>query len=1047
VARSLAARRGGNVSRLAAALRGLAHRLGSTVLILAVALVAVAAAATGPAYYAAAKSSILQDSLHSGGVFDRGIEGTGSGPLSSLAGTLQQQVGGQLLATFGLASEQRLFGQPLADLEGSGVFSLSQTTVAVDWRTDVCAHVQISGSCPEQAGQVMVSQGLAKVYSLRVGQKLDVSSWQALTVTGIYKPRNMSDDYWFGHAASYFPMEAGNQSASGIGTAENSLDALLVSQATMSAAPVTAQGTAVIDYPVVTGHVTAADVPRLQSGAQNLVNSTILQLDQVPVASNIPNAFASVEAAWRTILIPIWVITAQLLTVSWLLLFLAVTDAVDARGPEVALARLRGRRRLRTLAFALSEPTTLLLLALPLGVLASLATTTALASVLLRPGITVTVSAADWLAAAAVTAGGLIAVIVAAGRTLRRPVAEQWRRAGRQATDRGWVIDAILLTGALAGLAELAANGEIGSTSHSTLSLLVPGLLGLAVAVVASRVLPLACRAWFQQSSRRGGLSSYLAVRHIARRPGGVRTTIVLATAFALAAFAVTAWSVNRNNDRMVAYTRAGAPTVLSVAVPQGKDLGAIVDKADPGGTQAAVVDRYVSLSSGSSGTVTLGVDPQRFAHVAFWAKGFSAEPLQKLMAELAPSAPAPVTVSGSAMRVTVTASKLSLPGEQLWANLTVGSTPLFLGTLPTSGTVTLTASLTGCPCVLQNFYLQPAVLAQQLSHPVSGTLTFSGLAYQAPGATGWTSGRAGLFTSDGQWKAADPFTPADVVKASHSGLSWTFDSAGGRAGVDKAAPTLASVNHPDPMPALAPAAMIGGRGSLFQGVGLDGDPLTVRIVAPVAAIPSAPTNGFIMDRQYAELAANQDVIQGDQEVWLAAGAQGQIEPRLKAAGVRITSVTSAADAFSMLSRQGPALASSLFLADAAAAALLAVGAAILGLYLSARRRRYEYAALEASGVPRRRLRRAVGIELAVVLGFGTIVGIATGFAAAAIALRAVPEFATNPAAPPLSYMPSAGPLAALLGTAVGLLIVVSVVLSTTIIQGVRLEQLREAPA
>jgi putative ABC transport system permease protein len=47
---------------------------------------------------------------------------------------------------------------------------------------------------------------------------------------------------------------------------------------------------------------------------------------------------------------------------------------------------------------------------------------------------------------------------------------------------------------------------------------------------------------------------------------------------------------------------------------------------------------------------------------------------------------------------------------------------------------------------------------------------------------------------------------------------------------------------------------------------------------------------------------------------------------------------------------------------------LLSAGAAILGLYTSARRRRYEYAALEASGVRRRTLRAAVLIELAVVL-------------------------------------------------------------------------------
>jgi putative ABC transport system permease protein len=341
----------------------------------------------------------------------------------------------------------------------------------------------------------------------------------------------------------------------------------------------------------------------------------------------------------------------------------------------------------------------------------------------------------------------------------------------------------------------------------------------------------------------------------------------------------------------------------------------------------------------------------------------------------------------------------------------------------------------------LEGFYLQPSAQNIRNQTANSGRLTFTGLEYHH--GTGWVPARAGLFTSAAAWKPDDPFSPPDVVTATPSGLAWTFDSTS----AVKAAPRLISVNRPYPMPALAPTSMIGGRGSLFQGVGLDGSPLPVRIVAPVAAVPGAPANGFIVDRQYAELAAGQNMPQAEQQVWLADGAQGLIEPRLIAAGVRVTSVASAADAAARLGRQGPGLASVLFLADAAAAALLAVGAAVLGLYLSARRRRYEYAALAASGVSRGTLRQAVLIELGAVLGFGTAVGTGTGIAAAALALRAIPEFITNPAAPPLSYMPSLGTLTALLGIAVGLLIVVAVTLSVTIIGGVRLEQLREAPA
>jgi putative ABC transport system permease protein len=1030
------------VSRLAAALRGLVHRRGSTLLILAVALVAAAAAATGPTYYAAAKTSILHDSLHSGGVLNRGVEFTSTGALSGLAATLRGEAGGALSAGLGPRAVGRLFAPPISDLEGTGVWSTSQTTIPVDWRAGICAHLQIRGSCPTAAGQVMASLPLARQYSLHLGERLSVGGWVPLTLTGIYRIPDVSQDYWFGRGPTYFPMELGLASDNAVtGASSAVLDALFTSRATMAAAPATAQGTGVLDYPLIMGHVTAAGVPLLRSGVEAVVNSTQLQLDQVPVASGIPGIFATIEASWRTVLVPIWLITAQLVMVSWLLLFLAVTDAVEARGPEIVLARLRGRGRWRTLAFGLSEPATLLVIALPLGVLLSLAATAALGSLLLRPGTAVSMSGTAWLAAAVVTAGGLIAVIIAGRRTLRRPVVEQWRRASRGATDRGWVVDAILLTGAAGGLLDLAVNGEISSTRQSTLSLLVPGLLGLAVAVVASRLLPLACRAAFPRTSRRGSVSTYLALRHIARRPGGIRTTIVLATAFALAAFAVTAWSVNHNNNHLLAYADVGAPTVLTVTTPPGKDLGAVVDRADPGGTKAAVVDKFVSLTSGSAGTVTLAVDPQRFAHVAFWPSGFSAKPLRALAAKLDPPAPAPVLVTGNAMRITVNVSHLSQPGEQLYANVTTGASPVSLGTLPTHGTVTLTGGLTGCPCVLQSFYLQPAAQNIHLAAPVTGQVTFAGLADRGRG--GWTSARPGLFTSAVAWMSGDSFSPPDVLQATAAGLSWTFDSTSAR----KAAPTLISVNRPYPMPALAPAGMIGGRGSLFQGVGLDGGSLPVRIVAPVAAVPGAPANGFVVDRHYAELAAGQNMPQAQQQVWLAAGAQRLIEPRLAAAGVQVTSVASAAATAAALGRQGPALASVLFLADAAAAALLAAGAAILGLYLSARRRRYEYAALTASGVSHRALRRAVLLELAVVLGYGTVVGIATGLAAAAMALRAVPEFVTNPSAPPLSYVPAIGMLAALLGIAVALLVVVAVILSITIVRGVRLEQLREAPA
>jgi hypothetical protein len=290
------------------------------------------------------------------------------------------------------------------------------------------------------------------------------------------------------------------------------------------------------------------------------------------------------------------------------------------------------------------------------------------------------------------------------------------------------------------------------------------------------------------------------------------------------------------------------------------------------------------------------------------------------------------------------------------------------------------------------------------------------------------------------RWRPGHADNPPDRLQAVPAGLDWQFT---GRPHQDA---ILASVNRPVPLPAVVAATMLSRGQALASGVGLDGSPLQLRVVSAAAVVPGAPRQGVIVDRRYAELAAGKNIPQASQQVWLAPGDQAVIVHRLRAAGVHVQSVRSAAAIAAVFARQGPALASVLFLADAAAAALLAVGAAILGLYLSARRRRYEYAALTASGVRRGTLRRAVLAELALVLGFGTVIGVGAGLIAAAMALRSVPEFVHTPAAPPLSYAPSPVPLALLLGTAAGVLIVASVAASAMLIRGISLDQLRETP-
>ena len=730
--------------RLAAVVRGMLQRGGTTVMILAVALVATAAAAAGPIYYQAARTSILRDTVAGAGFSGRGYEANETGAVPGLLGQLAPAVRSQLDHDLGGLAGQGLFAPPVEAVETSIAYPQYRTLIPLVWRSGVCDQLRISGRCPAARGQVLVSRRTAALTGWHLGQRVHFAGWPVFTITGLYRTPDQGRGYWFGRGSIYF-------------SAVSPIDALFTPRATLEQGPPQQQGAAVVDDLLNGSRLTGGQVPQLASAMTAFGESTALQGQQVLVLTGIPATLQAVQASWRSVEIPVVLITAQLLAACLLLLFLSVTDAIDARGHEVSLAKLRGRGGWRTIVFGMSEPVLLLAVALPVGVLAGWAATAALCRVLLRPGTAVVLPPLAWATALLATAGGLLAVVLAARRTLRRPVVNEWRRSGRSPAGRGWVVDAALATAAAAGLLELAVSGQIGSAHRGVLGLLVPGLLGLTVAVIASRLLPLACGAAFTRTSTRGGLGLFLALRHVARRPGGTRTTIVLATAFALSTFAVTAWTVGRDNQHLVAAAEVGAPTVLTVGVPPGRNLGAIVDRADPEGRRAVAVDRYTSTSSGTAGLTVLAVDPQRFARVAAWRPGYASEPISELARQLAPPAPAAVVLRGSAVRVTVNVHGLSPAGSLLSADVTTGASPVSLGALPAHGPVTLTGSLTGCPCVLQDLDLSPP--PQALQSPVTGSVTITGV--QVHGNSGWVPASAGLLSAAGRWRPGHVRRPA----------------------------------------------------------------------------------------------------------------------------------------------------------------------------------------------------------------------------------------------------------------------------------------------
>lgn len=1001
--------------------RGLLARRGVTGLILLVAIIAVAASSAGPAYLVAARHSILADDLHGAGLVGQLAEVTAQGDV----GVLDQLTG---------FVDQELHATPGADLFSSrirgqeiNVGSGGQGGSLV-WRDDLCRHLRlVKGRCPAAAGEFVVSSAMAQLDDLAVGQNLHLLGTNR--VVGVYEPLDPGGRYWGGRG--YFPQEGLFVNLPGPQPA----DAVFTVRDTFRAAG-SVQANSVIDL--------LLDLDATTPDRSGDLRTTLASLGAASAATGafvnttIPAVLDAAAVSADALSVPVLLITAQLLVLVWLLLFLAIVDAAEARGPDVALARLRGLGGARTLWFGLGESLVLLLIALPVGIAVGWVAMVALGHVALRAGTPVTLGAASVIAAVIAVSGGLCAALLGARRTLRRPVLEQWRRP-TTSVRRGWVLDVAILVATVAALAELWASGAVGQGSVHPLALLVPGLVGLAVAVIVSRLLPWGCRALFGVTRRHGGIGPFLAVRQLVRRPVGMRTFIVLSAALSLATFAISAWTVNRANISDVAATRTGAAAVLTVTTPANEDLASIVTRLDPAGTQAMAVLDYLDTSNAAR--QTLAVQSDRLARIAFWRSDFSTTTLSQLADRLHPPSPPPIKLDGDSLRVHLREVSLSRP-QLLTANLKlptgVAQTPLTVGVIQ-PGTTTVSVSLPACPCVLRSLALSDATVVQSALVPTSfsGSLTVTGIEEHTP--SGWRAVSAGLNSGHRwSWAGTSGTGSTGAAPASSDGLHLRF-SVPLNTTIGWAAPSW-----PIPMPALVtPTVAVLPRDPTLTVAGLDGARLRIAPVA-VVPVPGAPDNGVIIDRAAALQAAFDTRFTARQQVWLAPGAVATFPDRLRAAGVKVIDTATTAGADQALRQQGPALALSLFLADAATAALLAAIGGLTGLYLSARRRRHELAALIAAGARRSELRTSLLLEQALTLGLGIVSGVGSGLLAVWLALRAVPQFVTPPTTPPLHYTPDAMALAApLVGIAV-VVAVVAVLGAIGLVASTRTELLRE---
>lgn len=1023
--------------RLAA--RAIRWRAAASAAVFVVAVVAIFAATVGPVYLPAVDQAVLARHLQHASLFQRDVLIT----RRTQVGYPHYDWGAQVRFLAGKLAHDPLFAPPVSEQQIAVNFGGRKPVMSeVASIQDLCAHVRVvRGRClsGDSRHQTLISARTAAAEHLTVGGMLATATSTGVPITlrvvGVYRPTAPAGPFW----APWFLFQlgqAGSPDQPPPGDAAFVTTAALKSQVNKVQETVSAN---VSLRPSNVGYddlgVVRRTIARLKAADSRLASSAGVDTPAPSIQTSLPRILDQTAKETSLASTLVTVATAQLALLALCLLYAVVANTTAVQGPEVALAKLRGRRTASVLAQSVAQPVALVLVAGPVAALLAWIAVRLLAPHLLSHPVDVAFPPAAYGVAALGVAGGVLAAVVAARRILVTPVGALMRRGAASAGSPAGLLaaDAAAVTIAVAGLVELEAGGVLDSRTPNALSVLAPTLLAIAAAVVVLRLLPFLARRLARWTADSGRLATFLAVRQALRRPAEARAALLVAVAVSIAAFAITTWADSSHNRSLRALNSAGAQTVLFVRPGAGvHDLRKAVDRADPGGHSMAVaytnLDRLPPL---------IAVDTARFASVGSWPAGNSRVPLSSVLRRLRTRA-APVTVTGTRLRLRV--NLLSGPTQPV--HLALGfAKPNHLQAQRTVGRVA------------------PGTASYEVSLPSACAggcrITALELTANTPEEIGAIDAVIGASVrSDGGWRPVPSFGDRARWRGDGQGAV-TIRTAGASLSLDV---LEAEGDWPSVVSAAIPAHLHAVLGSTeaasetgseipdVEVVGLDRNAVFVDPVMRAVTLPQVDRGGVMVDFGAALAVMNHRAASTTHyQVWLSPAAPAGMAARLARQHVYVQRTVRAATYRSALDHSGPAFADSLFLLSALAAIVLAIGATAVGRVLSVRRRGYESAALEAVGVSPRTLRRATAAELGGVFGIGLVVGLAAGLAGSALALPSTPIFVHTATGPRLALGLPWGLLAVLAAGVVVLFVLVSVAIAKVVDRAATPSQLRGA--
>jgi hypothetical protein len=920
--------------------------------------VATAAAVAGPVALGAVDQSIIRKEVAGASNVERSISVTGfvnpsneGGPFDTLASLLRlpgfEAIRAGEFEVFGpVAEAQEAFGSPTSRLA---------------FRDRICEHiVMVSGRCLAGPLEVVLGEDTAKRAGLRPGDTTIVQAARyvegrgllpdgepaPLTVVGVYRPRDPAEAYWAGQR--YFPVMADGTRREAVFTTVQTID--LVEHSL---------GQSSIDTLAPAGALTLLRFETLPDEVARVLEP-IAEDQLYAVETEIPALAERIRASRDSARQLVPVAFVPLVAISFFVIFLAVGHGIFGRRQELGMVTLRGVRPVRRWWLATGETLVAVVAGAPVGYLLGHAAVAAVAAWRLGAGDGAGVSPRTVPYALLALVGSLVVALLGQRRSLSEPVVDLLRGVPRaSARWQSLVVEALVLTMAAVATWQLrnASGGLAG------VALLVPGLVVVAVALVAARALAPVAGTLARVALRRGWLGSGLAAVQIARRPGSQRLFVLLAVASAMLAFVAAGVDVASRAREDRARIVTGANTVLSVDQADVGRLLHVTRTADPDGNwamAAMTVDQSDDLAP-----PVLAVDTARLAAVATWRPEFGASP--EAIAEFLRASPAGAfAFRGTSL--TVDLQMFAASGEPpldlnlTFIPLTGGDRVVATVADVVGGRAVRQVNVSGCrdgcrftsvsiPDQPTDSLVRLVLYAMLQADPPAEVIPAAALADRAR----WrTSEAAEISTYNGGLQiVADPspFNTGDV--------------------------TISAIDSRLPVP-VAMAGSLDAR----RLTGLDNQFVPVEVVRQPAMLPRLAAYGALVDLEYLQLTSLSTPRRGPAEVWLGPAAPPDAAERLRLAGLAVSGATGLDQARVALARQGPALAVQFHVAAAAIGVVLALGGLGLMAAVDRRQRGDDFRSLRRQGVPRRVVSRAsFGGYLAIVLA-ATMVGLGASAAA-----------------------------------------------------------------